>query len=210
LYFLERGRNQYIYFLITGVGKKKVRNSLRKILSEVRVSTLFSIGMAGALDSSLQIGDTVSVKKTCIRNKKGYSPDNYDEIQLDVLDVHLIKKVKANITVSSICRAEEKKTLSSFFDTVDMETYHIASVVREVSPTTKIYSLRAISDTKDCVIPPLEKVKGNFFQKILIMCINSLKNPRFFYWYPRFFLNSRKSVQKNTKVMFQLLTNTVS
>jgi len=212
LFYVEM-KGKQLFFLITGVGKKQVRYRLKKVLKLINIETIISIGMAGAVEKGLVVGDNVLSQKVLLENHKGeYELEcngvkrRFHSIDLDTFEAAGMKIVGKNLTVPDVYRTEEKKALGNHFCLLDMETFYIAKVAKELIAEVKIYSIRSISDDLHSKIPPLNNVTGSTFNKGLMVLLNSLKNPENFYWYPKAYLNCAKSIQSNTEFIFRLIS----
>jgi len=212
LYSAELKEKQ-LFFLITGVGGKQVQYHLKKVLQRIKIDTIISIGMAGAVDKEHSVGDNVLSKKVFLENHKGENEIDCNGVKRKIHCIDLesfknigVKIVENNLTVPEIYRSKEKKALGNHFSLVDMETFFIAKVAKEFTPKTKIFSIRAISDELNSKIPPLGSTTVSLFNKLLMVLINSLKKPEYIYWYPKTFLNCQKSINCNTNFLYRLIT----
>jgi futalosine hydrolase len=81
-------RNVHIDFLITGVGMVATTYFLTKKLSENRYDFIINVGIAGALDNSLLLGDVCEVEADCFAD---LGVEDHDEF-LSLFDLGFMQK----------------------------------------------------------------------------------------------------------------------
>jgi adenosylhomocysteine nucleosidase len=135
-------------FLVTGIGATNAHRTAEAVIS-TEYSFCIAAGFAGALKSSVKVGDVVAAMRVqpsgsglaalCARNlvwsAKG---DGAIEIALLTTD-HVVKT------------AEEKATLAPFAEAVDMESYSIVAVAR--AKKLPAVAIRVISDSFNRDLP---------------------------------------------------------
>jgi adenosylhomocysteine nucleosidase len=139
--------------VLSGVGKEKALNSIRDLMKSYSVNALLSIGIAGAVDPILEVGDVVLGREIfCLGDNKKLVSDKQLLKSAGEACEQLSKRYFMGniITVPKIVnRKEEKSEIYEKYRTiaVEMETYYI---VREVAKKNiPFVSIRSISDRAD-------------------------------------------------------------
>ncbi len=136
----------------SGMGGQRAQRALTEVVEQFSLERVFSIGYAGALDPSLQVGDLVFADKVMAvkidaPENSGEKEKSYDLAEVDgVPDVH----GGALLTVDRpAATPREKKALRKKFKAVavDMETFALAEAAQ--SRNLPLISVRAITDTAD-------------------------------------------------------------
>ena len=136
-------------FLVTGMGATNAQRAAEAIISK-EYSFCIAAGFAGALNSSVKVGDVVAAMKVrpcgsgraavCSRNLVwAAKADGAIEIATLLTADHVVRT------------AEEKTSLAPFADAVDMESYSIVAVAH----TKKLpaVAIRVISDSFNRDLP---------------------------------------------------------
>ncbi|MBF0275149.1 MAG: hypothetical protein HQK84_07955 [Nitrospinae bacterium] len=173
--FIAENNGEKLYFLITGVGKRAVKFKLKKTLELIKINSIISIGMAGAVSEELFIGDNVMSMNVLWENHKGKRTINckgverkFESIELDIFECPGAKKVNDNLTVPTVFYSEDKCSLSNDVGIVDMETYFIAKIAKKMYPECKVFSIRSVSDERNSKLPTLGNFTNNLFLNLLI------------------------------------------
>jgi len=126
---------------IGGIGRKAAARAAEAVFAKYEPSVIVSAGIAGALTTTLRVGDVVQAR--------------------EVVDAESDRRFvaaegqKVILTVSSVSGSAEKRKLAEHWkaDLVDME----ASAVAEVAESKGIWfaAIKAISDEVDFVMPPV-------------------------------------------------------
>ncbi|HEV3385083.1 MAG TPA: hypothetical protein VG097_09715 [Gemmata sp.] len=133
---------------VTGVGRKRLRAALDKILSESKTpSCIIAAGFCGALQPDLKVGDVVIANE--VVDQSGHSwrvTDNRN---------HLKQSNRRLLTVNYLlAKAAEKQRLGELHkaDVVDMESAAVAQVC--AARCVPFLVMRAVSDTVDTELSP--------------------------------------------------------
>ncbi len=143
----------------SGIGKVAAAVTTAQIISEHRPDLIINSGVAGGLDSSLNIGDTVCAEAVCYHDVWCGEPNAYGQVQgfplfyksAENITALLDAKIKKGLIISGdkfITSAEELSLLKGKFPealAVDMESAAIAQTAFMLN--TPFVSLRLISDT---------------------------------------------------------------
>lgn len=147
-----------VLLLQTGTGKESAEIAARFILERYPVTTLISLGFAGALTQELKVGDIIICSTLHCANGLAQPDSNSGETySSDVSLVSMLSQVMegtglrfscgGSVTVTRpVFRLELRRTLGQAFraDIVDMESYWIARIAAERQ--VPFLAVRAISD----------------------------------------------------------------
>lgn len=143
----------------SGIGKVAAAVTTSQIISEHHPDLIINSGVAGGLDSSLNIGDTVCAEAVCYHDVWCGEPNAYGQVQgfplfyksAENITALLGANIKKGLIISGdkfITSAEELALLKNKFPealAVDMESAAIAQTAFMLN--TPFVSLRLISDT---------------------------------------------------------------
>ena len=134
--------NDNYSLLITGVGRKKVMDTLPNYLNRINTakSLLFNVGIAGANPASAKIGDLYYIDKLC-------SVFNNQEYEFPVIDNIAIP----NIGLITVDKKIDKYENNLYKELVDMEASVITDIALEYFELSKIRILKVVSDYMDIV-----------------------------------------------------------
>jgi len=138
--------------ILSGIGKINAVNAMDYLFGHHSVDTIFSVGVAGALDPMLQKGDMVIGSSLMCLESYENSDHSSDPALMELAlgccgDFSQACHVGKLLTVPSmVTSTSEKAELRKKFDAlaVDMETCHIARAAS--SRNIRFLALRAISD----------------------------------------------------------------
>ena len=145
-----------IVVLISGVGPKKARAAVRVLINRHRPDLILSVGFAGGLDPSLELGEAIVPSR--IVDQMDVRIDTQPDIQRKLLDARPAAHTGTILTTSRFIADEsEKEALFHRYDAraVDMESAAIAAEA-EAGGFPHL-ALRVISDTADQTLPPLSR-----------------------------------------------------
>ena len=146
----------------SGIGKVNAARTTQILIDNMKVDYIFNIGVAGGIDSSLNVSDVVVGTKlvqhdfdiTAFNHEKGYIPDLGKYIYCDEYLVRLVKEIDSNILSGVIASGDIFCTddkmagkIHNKFDAlcVEMEGASIAQVCYLCNIPFLI--IRSISDT---------------------------------------------------------------
>ncbi|MEW5804018.1 MAG: hypothetical protein AB1847_18130 [bacterium] len=142
----------------TGVGKEKAKKTLNKALLRCdRDCFVINIGLAGALNPSLEVGSIVAARKVCEVADDGGA--RYLSLMTDAPLMNGLSAIESFslgtlLTVSQAANREKKRSLRQQYPealAVDMESFHIAELCQERHIPVMI--LRAVSDELSFQVP---------------------------------------------------------
>lgn len=162
-----RGRD--VLLAQTGFGRQRVEIATKLILERYSVTTLVSLGFAGALAAQLRLGDVVvcsTLHCAMEPTQEAHWPRSYhsDEGLLRLAtqaleDTTVRFCIGSGVTVPQpICSPEKKRELGAAFQAhiVDMESYWIAKIASDRQ--IPFVAVRAITDTWRDNLPPFEQM----------------------------------------------------
>lgn len=169
----------------SGIGKVAAAVTTAQIISEHRPDLIINSGVAGGLDSSLNIGDTVCAKAVCYHDVWCGEPNTYGQVQgfplfyksAENITALLDAKIKKGLIISGdkfITDADELAHLKQKFPqalAVDMESAAIAQTAFILK--TPFISLRLISDTPG--VQHHQEQYDNFWRNAAETSFNTLK-----------------------------------
>jgi len=147
-----------VLLLQTGTGKESAEIATRFILEHYPVTTLISLGFAGALTRELKVGDIIICSTLhCASGLTQPAPNSGETYSSDGSLVSTLSQAiegtrlrfshGSSVTViQPVSRLEAKRTLGESFgaDIVDMESYWVARIAAE--RRVPFLAVRAISD----------------------------------------------------------------
>lgn len=136
---------------ITGQGREKINNSLKKILSTSNFSIFINIGVCGGLRGDLLTGDIISPEEI-IFQEKALKIDKKIKKRLDRALLKNGFKVNSGRLLTSIDIVFDPEDKSRLYReknclAVDMESFFIGQTLKDLA--SPFYCLKAISDTAD-------------------------------------------------------------
>lgn len=169
----------------SGIGKVAAAVTTAQIISEHRPDLIINLGVAGGLDSSLNIGDTVCAEAVCYHDVWCGEPNAYGQVQgfplfyksAENITALLDAKIKKGLIISGdkfITAPEELALLKNKFPealAVDMESAAIAQTAFILK--TPFISLRLISDTPG--VQHHQEQYDNFWRNAAETSFNTLK-----------------------------------
>ena len=154
----------------SGMGKERAETATRFILERYPITSLVSLGFAGALDDTLSAGDVVLYSSVCCaQTEAALDAHTESSCRSDDGMLAMATQALASVAVDFVCGGgvtvrqivlspEEKGELADTFDAyvVDMESYWIAKIATEREVPFVI--IRSISDTKQETLLPFEQM----------------------------------------------------
>lgn len=147
--FVGEWQGAPIVLVRSGMGRDRARHALVEVADKWDLKEVISIGYAGALDPSLEVGDLVVADQVIAPEGSGKTFKCYS-LEKEIFNTATENRPKALLTVDRVAATpEEKKRLRERFSAVavDMETSALVAEaqVRDIS----FISVRAITDTAD-------------------------------------------------------------
>jgi adenosylhomocysteine nucleosidase len=169
----------------SGIGKVAAAIASAQIILEHHPDLIINSGVAGGLDSSLNIGDTVCAKAVCYHDVWCGEPNAYGQVQgfplfyksAENITALLDANIKKGLIISGdkfITAPEELSLLKGKFPkalAVDMESAAIAQTAFMLN--TPFISLRLISDTPG--VKHHQEQYDNFWRNAAESSFNNLK-----------------------------------
>jgi adenosylhomocysteine nucleosidase len=163
----DRGRD--VLLAQTGIGRERVEAATKLILERYPVTTLVSLGFAGALVEELEVGDVVICStvhcatgriEEATRQRSYCSDDGLLRLATNALEGTTARyHVGSGVTVPRIVSSPAKKQeLGQAFQAyiVDMESYWIARIASY--KRIPFVAVRAISDARRDNLPPFDQM----------------------------------------------------
>jgi len=168
--------NTRIRILISGIGKDKVKSSVRSLLGkESQSSILLNVGFAGALDPNLNCASWLLVDRiqNFIKNSSIKTPFSPELALLKEAQEYFSSgggsyRQGRLVTVDDVCsNREEKELLFSLTEAlaVDMEAYYVAKIAAENGRA--FLALKIISDEVGDSAENAIKSKGRFLSRCI-------------------------------------------
>ena len=158
---------------ISGIGLKKAKNATNIISTKYNPSLILSVGVSGALNPSLRVGDVIVGEQVMSLAR----PEKYSLFSDFPHTSPGYKRGKILSENKFINLSKEKEGLykKSGADCVDMESWGIANIVKNYK--IKVSSIRAISDDSTANLPRMEKLynKESKFQPMNALRYFSVK-----------------------------------
>jgi adenosylhomocysteine nucleosidase len=160
------GRGPEMLLVQTGMGKHRAQAAARHLIAHYPITTLVSLGFAGALTNELRAGDVVLYSAVHYADAAVSQQGAYcvsDDLlarstgALEGVAVNIF--CKPGVTVPhAVLSPEEKGELADAFDAsvVDMESYWISEVASEAKIPFVI--IRSVSDTRSERLLPFEQM----------------------------------------------------
>jgi nucleoside phosphorylase len=135
-----------VFLICSGIGSESARRATEAVIREVHPSLVISVGFAGALDGSLQVADVLR-PRTVINSADGVRVDTGSG--MGVL-----------LSSASIADHEQKVRFAKAYgaSAVDMEAAAVAQGAQARGVEFGVF--KAISDTSDFAMPPVERFVG--------------------------------------------------
>ena len=162
-------RGKDVLLAQTGVGRQRVETATKLILERYSVTTLVSLGFAGALAAQLRVGDMVVCStlhcatgpiQEATRPRSYRSDEGLLRLATQALeDTGVRFCIGSGVTVPQLVSSPEKKQeLGGAFQAhiVDMESYWIARIASDRQ--IPFVAVRAISDTERDTLPPFDEI----------------------------------------------------
>lgn len=168
-YTLFRGtwKGREILLVQTGIGKRRAQAATRQLVESHPITTLVSLGFAGAITDELVIGDVVLYSAVHCSDAEASSQQDTYCSSSDLLE--RVAGTLEGAAVNSFCKSgvtvphvvlspEDKEVLARAFhaSVVDMESYWIAEIASERRIPFVI--VRSVSDTKNETLLPFEEM----------------------------------------------------
>lgn len=168
---LSRGkvRGRDVLLAQTGLGRERVEAATKLILERYPVTTLISLGFAGALAEELEVGDVVIYStvhcatgriEEATKQRSYCSDDGLLRLATDALEGTTVRFcIGSGVTVPRLVSSPvEKQGLGQAFHAhiVDMESYWIARIAS--SKRIPFVAVRAISDARRDSLPPFDQM----------------------------------------------------
>jgi len=188
-------------FYVCGVGNKVLHKTQEKIIEYVRrADIIFHIGVCGALDETLAVGDTVVSSHVATHDA--------EPIKLSELPVMFKKCVQGMyITVDALAGRNEKEELKIKYpqaQCVDMEAYWIAQMVLKENPN--LYIIKSISDKYTMTLPSEEFLIRYYREKRILKSVKAFMRHPVQYMRLLFFRGHlRRAFYANSNFIFDLL-----
>lgn len=131
---------------VGGIGRNAARKAAEAAIAMYQPTAVVSAGIAGALTTSLKVGDVVHAREVV-------DADTGARFAAGEGDVIVV-------TTASVSGPSEKRTIAERWraEVVDMEAAAVAAVAREQG--IEFAAVKAISDELDFVIPPVGEFVG--------------------------------------------------
>jgi nucleoside phosphorylase len=147
----EDGEAGRVVAVCSGIGAEQGRRATEAVIQEVRPAMLISVGFAGALDSSLRVGDIVE-PRVVVNSADGSRTDTG-------------RGNGAVVSALAVAGPEQKRRLASAYRAiaVDMEGASVAMGAQ--AHGIEFAALKSISDELDFAMPPINEfvsVEGKF------------------------------------------------
>lgn len=168
---LHRGKyeNRDVLLVQTGLGKERAESATRHVLERYPITTLISLGFAGALVEDLNVGDVI-ICSTLHRaagwmqedlNSQSFCSDaNLVTLITEALRETMVKfRCGSSVTMAQPVSSPDAKLglgRSSHAEVVDMESYWIARIAS--ARQVPFMAVRAISDTVRDSLPPFDQI----------------------------------------------------
>ncbi len=196
--------NKEILLVHTGIGREKAEAATEFILRHYPVTTLISLGFAGALAEGLEAGDLVlcqSLLETA-GSAACHSDPELVATAAETAEETAVRLISGSSVTAGwlVTNADAKAALGSAFSAqaVDMEGYWIARIA--LARQVAFLAVRAISDTLNQSLPPLDQffgINGEWLQKDALRFF--LTSPKDLAKLPRIYMNARRARKSLTR-----------
>lgn len=147
------------WLIISGMGTQRAAQAARALLSETGLQLLVSVGIAGAVDADLEIGDVVAARNTCLLEQGVLGPvqdlarlsDSARQAAATALKPGGANLVDGTAVTTHGADLVQPQPQGMSHPVLEMETAGIFEVALEQS--IPLLSLRAISDGPRAPIP---------------------------------------------------------
>jgi nucleoside phosphorylase len=160
-------------FYVVGIGSKNINKAKQRLCELASTADIvFHVGVCGALDEALKIGDAVICRTVMMNNE---SPV---ELPFGITSFNRDQRLYRSgiyVTADRFVGHEEKKMIREKFPDaccVDMESYVIARVVLSQNPNVVI--VKSVSDSYKTVLPDESFLIKNFRQKNIVESIKTI------------------------------------
>ena len=161
--------NRNILLAKTGIGRERAEKAARFIFERYPVTTLVSLGFAGALTEELEVGDVILCANLYCENGRTRGGTTSEKILssdsglISTLSQSSVDKAAgfrfgSSVTVMNPASTPEmKRKIGRAYqaDIVDMESYWIARIASE--RRVPFITVRAITDTVRDTLPPFDR-----------------------------------------------------
>jgi len=138
-----------IVLVRSGMGRDRARQALIEVAEKWELKEVFSIGYAGALDPSLEVGDLIVADQVIFPEGSGQTYKTYF-LEKEIFNIATENKPKVLLTVDRIASTpEEKKRLRERYSAVAVDMETSALVAEAQVRNLSFISVRAITDTAD-------------------------------------------------------------
>ncbi|MFP3975577.1 MAG: hypothetical protein ACLFVK_05070 [Dehalococcoidia bacterium] len=153
-----------ILLVQTGPGRKKAERVTESVLQDYTVDGVVSLGLAGALDEKLAVGNLVLCRSLYSQTSNPSTPCHCDS---DWVSSSLARAEQKEIALQEgnsvsvrvpVCDAITKKALAKEFPAVvvEMESYWIGQIAH--SRGVPFLCIRAVSDALSDYLPPFDRL----------------------------------------------------
>ena len=215
--FRGRYKNKAIVLVQTGIGKERAETATKFILEHYPVTTMISLGFAGALTEGLKIGDIILCSTIYCGNGQINRGPWQESLRSDTSLVSLASQGRGVTTAglyrgSSVTVAEPassskaKQDLSKAFpaEVVDMESYWIARIAS--TRHIPFIAIRAISDTmQDSLIPFDQILDSNGKWRLKKVALYFLSHPQHVIRLLALLKNARQAMRSLTTLVDYLV-----
>lgn len=186
----------------TGIGKTAARRTAQFVLDNYPITTLISIGFAGALSPALRIGDLVLCLQFCLADDASCEAARQflPSVAQALAHTRLNLLAGRSVTVEHIAATPEHKRAlaeTSRAQVVDMEGFWIAQLA--AARQLPFIAVRAISDTAAHRMPAFDQFfddRGRMRHKQALLHVAA--RPRELLQLPRIYRNARTARQRLT------------
>ncbi len=188
-------RNNEIYFIITGVGRKNIRKNLEYFIKKYNLSNNFFwilTGYAGSITDNFKIGDIVV--PGLIRDEKNIYNLNQDILSPLINRVNIFK-------VSRVYGEREKRDLKANYpdvDIIDMESTAFYEVMKK-NDFKNYYIYKSITDDLTFKFPDFRLIKDSIFKikfKGFLILLKNLRQVKDLFSIYRNMSKASKSIYK--------------
>jgi len=125
-----------------GIGAEHGRRAAEALIQEVRPAKILSVGFAGALDSSLKVGDVIE-PRTVVNAADGSRTDTGSG-------------VGTMVSAVAVAGRDQKRRLASAYGAVAVDMEGAAVALAAEARGIAFGALKAISDGIDSALPPID------------------------------------------------------
>jgi adenosylhomocysteine nucleosidase len=213
-----RSMDRNIILVTSGMGLKRAMETTRILIAAIDPDLLISFGIAGAVNTDLQIGDVVVAGNTCLL-EKGLPGKYHPLAALDkatwnivsqVLQPEGARLVQGTAITTRGSRVTPQQLRKTTNPVLEMETAGIAQVATEMG--VPLLSIRSISDGPQAPIPlDLEEIMDsdyNFRTGKLIKAV--LQHPGIILCSRQIMGNTRKAADHAAMALIAVLSQSLS